>query len=158
MGKLVVGIDPGWAKPCAYAIADEQKAYWVGFLPSGKDLTGAALEGFKNQFRLAKIHGVFIEAGHAGNTKVLEQMSRAGGMLQMGLGEWPTTHVPYRMWVSSYRIPPSTPKIRAKMMYMNIARMYCPRIDDPTFVSCSADAKTDIAAAICIAVFGARRT
>lgn len=157
MSQMVLGFDPGWAKPTAYAIGNaEGLVVELGFLPPGKDMeAGHVITTFDKSPNFKLVQHVYIELGHAGNTTVMQQMAITAGALRCCFRPLlPVTFTPYGEWSSSFGIRPGTNKKDAHQRYMNIAAYFRKDLEKLPFTKKMIE---DLAAAICIAVFGSRR-
>jgi hypothetical protein len=157
MSQIVLGFDPGWAKPIAWAISDHEHCHEVGTLPPGKELEfGHVYQCFENTAKYySRVQAVFIELGHPGNTKVMEQMAMVAGALRICfVPKIPVFFTPYAEWTGSFGIRRGTRKTVAQPMYLNIASYYKKDLPDLGY---NRVLTGDVAAAICISIFGSRR-
>ena len=155
-GQIVLGIDPGWAKPIAWAISDSELCHEVGILPPGKQLEfGHVYRCFENAKYFSRVQVVYIETGHPGNTVVMEQMAMVAGALRICfVPKIPVFFTQYNEWTGSFGIRRGTRKTIAQPMYLNIAAYYK---KDLLELGHNKTLTGDIAAAICISIFGSRR-
>jgi hypothetical protein len=157
MSQMVLGIDPGWAKPIAWAISDSEKCHENGTLPPGKELEfGHVYQVFENQSAyFSRVTAVYVELGHPGNTKVMEQMAMVAGALRICFVPGrPVFFTPYAEWTDSFGIRRGTRKTIAQPRYLEIAKYYRPNLLEQGY---NRVLTGDVAAAICISIFGSRR-
>ena len=139
--NYVMGIDPAWSKPIAWAIADGERILKYNKWPSGKKLQ---LEDIR-----LPCQKIYIEGQHKQNMKVMQQLAMTVGQIIMGakISNIPWEIVNPSNWIVSYRLHTRMGRKALEPAYINLSRaMTGEKIND-----------VDIAVACLIAMYGARR-
>ncbi len=149
---ICLGIDPGWSKPIAWAVTDGDKVIGSGMLDPGKELDYSCIRNSWDGL-IQKVGLVLIEQGQPKNLNSCHLMDRTGGILEGYLRFWDTPtgekvhYVAPSTWMASYRLNRMR-RDAAHRAALNIARYYHKDLTDRD---------DDLASAILISLFGARR-
>jgi len=137
----VMGVDPAWSKPIAWAVSDGEKIWKYGKWVSGKDIMPEDI-CFPCEY-------VYIEGQHKQNMRVMQLLAMATGEIIMcaKMSKVPWKIVEPREWIRSYKLHERMGGKALKPAYLNLARALTgEEIKD-----------IDIACACLIAAYGARR-
>ncbi len=149
---ICLGIDPGWSKPIAWAITDGEQVINCGTLDPGRDLGFGCVRQIWDSL-LDNVGLILIEQGQPKNLNACHLMDRTGGILEGYLRFWDdltgrkVRYVAPVTWMASYRLN-RMERDAAHKAALNIARYYHKDLTDKD---------DDLASAILISLFGARR-
>lgn len=149
----VLGIDPSWAKPIAWAFVKHETVFHVGNFPSGKEINISHMGSLAKDHDISfmDIKKVVIEESRPGNIYAAKLMDRTGGILrtliyQYGLSREHIFFVNPSTWQASYKLLGRKREAIHKSSII-IAKHYWPKLTEKD---------DDIASAILIALWGAR--